>query len=101
MTTQNKQQTQLLETALLEIADIDKVVRLEVFELADGTILVGAKVSLPADLTMRQVSVAVTLAERRIQRVLPQAKHVFITPDVFYDDSDVTSTSTIVTLSYD
>lgn len=90
-----------LEEALLEINDIHHVIRIEKFQVADGSVLVAAKVSLDAELAMQQVSIVVALAERRIRRIVPDAKHIYITPDVYLDQQDAPSTSAIVTLSYD
>lgn len=92
---------QQLEAELLQITNIDRVVRVTLFHIDGETLVVGAKVSLPAELEMRQVSAALTVAERRINRLLPAAKHIFVTPDVYFDDTLTASTSTIVTLSYD
>lgn len=89
-----------IEAELLDIADIDRVVRVTLFTVDSDTLLVHTKISLPAELPMRQVSVAIALAERRIERLVPQAKHIFVTPDVYFDDQLTASTSTIVTLSY-
>ncbi|MGO1434594.1 MAG: hypothetical protein ACTJFR_07565 [Canibacter sp.] len=90
-----------LEKALLEINDIHHVIRIEQFQVSDGSVLVAAKVSLDAELAMQQVSIVVALAERRIRRVVPKAEHIYITPDVYIDQHDAPSTSAIVTLSYD
>ena len=95
------EQASQLEKALAEIAGVQRVIRVEHFVTGDGADVVLAKVSLPGDLQMHQVSIIVTLAERKIRRVLPDAKHISITPDVYLDESDVPSTSAIVTLSYD
>ncbi|MDO4241164.1 MAG: hypothetical protein Q4C71_01355 [Microbacteriaceae bacterium] len=86
---------------LLELDQVNRVVRVSVGADENGARLVGAKVSLPVELTMQQVSIVVALAERRVQRVVPDVEHIFITPDVFYDAQNAPSTSTIVTLSYD
>lgn len=90
-----------LEKSLLEIADVTRVIRLEKFEVDTGAVLVATKLSLLPELTMQQVSIVVALAERRIRSLVPEAKHVYVTPDVYIDQKDVPSTSTIVTLSYD
>ena len=90
-----------LEETLLEINDIHHVIRIEKFKSSDGSLLVAAKVSLDAELVMQQVSIVVALAERRIRRLLPNAEHIYITPDVYLDQQDAPSTSAIVTLSYD
>ncbi|WP_167143115.1 hypothetical protein [Canibacter zhoujuaniae] len=91
-----------IEAALLEIDGVDRVIRVTVIDVDQETQVVGAKISLPADTTMRQVSIAVALSERKIERLIPAAKHIFVTPDVYFDDSGTApSTSNIVTLSYD
>ena len=90
-----------LEQALLEIGDVKDVIRIEAFEVAPDTMLVAAKLSVAQELTMPRVSIVVALAERRVRSAVPNAKHVYITPDVHVDQTNVPSTSAIVTLSYD
>lgn len=90
-----------VEAALNELKQIDRVIRVSAYRVDADTVLVGAKISLPVDFTMRDVSIVVALAERRVRRALPDAQHVFITPDVYCDPNAAPSTSSIVTLSYD
>lgn len=90
-----------LEEALLEVRDVERVIRLEVFDIRGGGRIVAAKVSLDEDLTMKQVSIVVAIAERRVQQNMPEASSVYIVPDVWVDPDAVPSTSSIVTLSYD
>jgi divalent metal cation (Fe/Co/Zn/Cd) transporter len=95
------QAKKVVTDALLEITDVERVIRVEIFTVDNDELLVAAKVSLDPELAMQQVSVVVALAERRVIRELPNATHVYITPDVHIDQQEAPSTSAIVTLSYD
>lgn len=90
-----------IEASLLEGASIRRVIGLQVATAGDD-LVVGAKVDVEADLTMREISVILAQAKRRVQTAVPEAKIVYIEPDVWLDPSITPpTTSAIVTLSYD
>ncbi len=90
-----------IEAGLLEGSSIRRVIGLQVAH-AGSDLVVGAKVDLDADLTMREVSVILHQAKRRVQAAVPEAKIVYIEPDVWVDPNiEQPTTSAIVTLSYD
>lgn len=90
-----------IEESLLEGASIRRVIDLKVAN-AGNDILVGAKVDLEAELTMKEVSVIIAQAKRRIQQVVPEAKLVYIEPDVWLDpELTPPTTSAIVMLGLD
>ena len=62
----------------------------------------GLNVDIEAELTMKEVSVILAQAKRRVQKAVPEAKIVYIEPDVWIDP-DVTppTTSAIVMLGLD
>jgi len=90
-----------IEEALTEGASIRRVIDLQVAH-SGSTLVVGAKVDLDAELTMKEVSTILLQAKRRVQQALPEAKIVYIEPDVWLDP-DVTppTTSSIVMLGLD
>lgn len=96
-----EQYVDAISDTLLEIPEIEQIIRAEVFSLSDGSVLVAVKISLSLDLTMREVSIVVALAERRLSRLFQGETRVYVTPDVHIDEKNVPSTSAIVTLSYD
>ena len=90
-----------IEASLLEGASIRRVIGLQV-ATAGNDLVVGAKVDIEAELTMKEVSVILAQAKRRVQNAVPEAKIVYIEPDVWIDP-DVTppTTSAIVMLGLD
>ncbi len=90
-----------IEDSLLEGASIRRVISLRVARAGDD-LVVGAKVDVSAELTMREVSVVLHQARRRVQKAAPEAKLIYIEPDVWVDPNvEQPTTSAIVTLSYD
>jgi len=90
-----------IEAALLEGASIRRVIELQVAN-AGSDLVVGAKVDLDAELTMKEVSTILLQAKRRLQKALPEARIVYIEPDVWLDpDAVPPTTSSIVMLGLD
>ncbi|MFT4233301.1 MAG: cation transporter dimerization domain-containing protein [Leucobacter sp.] len=87
--------------ALLEGTHVLRVLDLEVHGDGDA-LFVGAKVDIDPDATMREVSVILYQAKRRVLAAIPAVESVFIEPDVYLDPNAKTpSTSSIVMLSSD
>lgn len=87
--------------ALLESTYVERVLDLDVQEVGDE-LFVGAKVSIDPDVTMREVSVILYQAKRRVREAVPAALVVYLEPDVYFDpNAKAPTTSSIVTLSYD
>lgn len=95
------QLVQTIENALLKLRNVNKVMQVTVVDVPGNTQVIAAKIAVPAQLQMSQVSALLAVAELRIRELAPAAQHVFITPDVYFDDAATASTSAIVTLSYD
>ena len=90
-----------IEEALLEGASIRRVIEMQLANSGD-TLIVGAKVDLAAELTMKEVSTILLQAKRRVQEALPEAKIVYLEPDVWLDpDATPPTTSSIVMLGLD
>ena len=90
-----------IEAALLEGASIRRVIDLQL-GTADSEMVVGAKVDLDPDLTMREVSVILHQARRRLQAAVPEATVVYLEPDVWVDpEAAQPTTSSIVMLGID
>lgn len=98
---ENNALAEKLTAVLLEGASIKRVIDLKVFGTA-ADLVVGAKVDLSPEHTMKEVSVILHQAKRRVRSVVPDAKAVFIEPDVWIDPNiEHPTTSAVVTLSYD
>lgn len=89
-----------IESAILDTGSISQVMELLVEEV-DGGLLVCGRVDLPADLSLREVSVVLFRAKQRVRDALPEAHHIFLEPDVWVDPNAVQpTTSAIVTTGY-
>lgn len=99
--TSSSEKAARIEAALLEGASIRKVINLKLGTAGDE-LVVGAKVDLDATLTMREVSVILHQAKRRVREALPEVTIVYLEPDVWVDPQAVQpTTSSIVMLGLD
>ncbi len=90
-----------IEEALLKGPSIVRVIELKLGN-SGADLVVGAKVDLDDALTMKEVSAILLRAKRRVQKAVPEAKIVFIEPDVWVDpDAVQPTTSSIVMLGLD
>jgi len=91
-----------IEAALLASSDIDRIIHMKTLYVGPDEFMIGAKVSLSPDCTMREVSVIVNLAERRVREAVPAARIIYIEPDVWIDpNATQPTTSSVVMLSSD
>ena len=91
-----------IEAALLAGSDIDRIIHMKTLYVGPDEFMIGAKVSLAADRTMKEVSVIVNLAERRVREAVPAARIIYIEPDVWIDPNAAQpTTSSVVMLSSD
>ena len=98
----NEDDVAKIESALLASSDIDRIVHMKTLYVGPDEFMVGAKVSLAPERTMKEVSVIVNLAERRIREAVPAARIIYIEPDVWIDPTVAQpTTSSIVMLSSD
>lgn len=74
-----------IERAILDGRTIDRIIHMKTLYLGPDEFMVGAKVSVPPQLTVRELAVVVNEAERRIRAAVPAATIVYIEPDVFID----------------
>ena len=99
--TANSEDVAKIEASLLEGASIRRVIGLQVAS-AGNDLVVGAKVDIDSELTMKEVSVIIAQAKRRVQQAVPEAKVIYIEPDVWIDpDATPPTTSAIVMLGLD
>ncbi|MCB1273931.1 MAG: hypothetical protein KDB25_06000 [Leucobacter sp.] len=97
----NSENSAAIEAALLQGAAIRRVIELHVEHTGSG-LMVGAKVDLEEQLTMKEVSAVLAQAKRRLQAAAPEAEIVYLEPDVWIDpDAVQPTTSSIVMLGID
>ena len=91
-----------IESALLASSEIERIIHMKTLYLGPDEFMVGAKIGVAAERTMREVSVIVNLAERRIREAVPAARIIYVEPDVYLDPNTVQpTTGSIVMLSSD
>lgn len=73
--------------AALEGPGIDRVIHLRTLHLGPDELLVGAKVSMPADLEFRDVAAAIDAAEERVRTAVPSARVIYLEPDLDRSDA--------------
>lgn len=77
-----------IESALVDGKDIDRIIHMKTLYLGPDEFMVGAKVSVPPSLTVRELALVVNNAERRIREAVPAAAVIYIEPDVYVDPND-------------
>lgn len=96
-----RDQAETITAALLDGANIARVLEVEVLE-HDGGLVVCARVDLPSEASMREVSTILYQARRRVEQALPEARAVYLEPEVWVDpDAAQPTTSTVVMLGLD
>lgn len=98
----NDEDAAKIEAALLNAKEVERVIHMKTLYVGPEELMVGAKVSLPASMTMNEVSAIVNLAEGRIRAAVPAARIIYIEPDVWIDpNATLPDTSAIIMLSSD
>ncbi|MBC9954040.1 cation transporter [Leucobacter sp. cx-42] len=91
-----------IEEAMLASKDVERIIHMKTLYVDPDRFLVAAKISVAPDITAREISVIVNLAERRIREAVPAAASIYIEPDVWIDpNATAPTTSSIVMLSSD
>lgn len=91
-----------LETALVDGKNIERIIHMKTLYLGPDEFMVGAKVGVRAEMTAREISVAVNEAEARARAAVPAARVIYLESDVYVDPAEVTpSTESIVLKSSD
>lgn len=90
-----------IESAMLATRGIDRIIHMKTLYIGPEELMIGAKISVTPERKVRELAVIVNLAEREIRKAVPEAKIIYIEPDVWRDPKEVPLTEEIVTLSYD
>ncbi|MDT4974217.1 MAG: hypothetical protein QOG22_4360 [Pseudonocardiales bacterium] len=61
---------------------IDRIIHLRTMHLGPDELLVGAKISMPADLEFPEVAAAIDAAEKRVREAVPSARVIYLEPDL-------------------
>lgn len=91
-----------IEAALVDGTEIERIIHMKTLYLGPDEFMIGAKVGVAAQTTVRDLAVFVNNAERRIRDAVPAARVIYIEPDVYVDPHDIKpSTEAIVLRSSD
>lgn len=98
----SERDVELIEAALVDGKDIERIIHMKTLYLGPDEFMIGAKVGVSANMTVRELAVIVDAAERRIREVVPAARVIYIEPDVYIDPSESKpTTETVVVRSSD
>jgi len=61
---------------------IDRIIHLRTMHLGPDELLVGAKVAMPAELSIGEAAAAIDAAEQRVRAAVPSARVIYLEPDV-------------------
>lgn len=78
-----------LETALVDGKNIERIIHMKTLYLGPDEFMVGAKVGVRAEMTAREISVAVNEAETRARAAVPAARVIYLEADVYVDPAEV------------
>lgn len=70
-----------IERALLG-EGVDRVIHLRTMHLGPDELLVGAKVAMPADMSLAAAAAAIDAAEVRVRAAVPSARVIYLEPDI-------------------
>lgn len=87
-----------IEAALMASDDVERIIHMKTLYVGPDEFMVGAKVSVAPECTMREVSAIVNLAERRVREAVPAARIIYIEPDVWIDPNETQPTTSSVVL---
>lgn len=77
----------LIADAISSCADVEKLISLKAFSAPDA-LLIGAKVALPSDKTLHDVADLIAEVERIIREHAPEARAVYVQPDIYRPSID-------------
>ncbi len=76
------EQTAAIRTALESEPAVSRVIHLRTLHTGPDEIMVAAKIAVVHDNTATQVAAAIDGAERRIREAVPEARYIFLEPDL-------------------
>lgn len=87
-----------IEKALVDGEGIERIIHMKTLYLGPDEFMIGAKVGVAPQTTVRELAVIVDTAERRIRAVVPAARVIYIEPDVYVDPNDTKPNTEAVVL---
>lgn len=87
-----------IEKSLVDGRGIERIIHMKTLYLGPDEFMIGAKVGVAPQTTVRELAVIVDAAERRIRAAVPAARVIYIEPDVFVDPNDTKPNTEAVVL---
>lgn len=87
-----------IEKSLVDGQGIERIIHMKTLYLGPDEFMIGAKVGVAPQTTVRELAVIVDAAERRIRAAVPAARVIYIEPDVFVDPNDTKPNTEAVVL---
>jgi cation diffusion facilitator family transporter len=77
---------QAIVAALEDGPEVDRVIHLRTVHIDPESLLVAAKIGIPPSSTAAQVVAGINAAERRVRSAVPEAKVIYLEPDIYRAD---------------
>lgn len=84
----SKHDLDLIMDAVLGCSDVEKLISLKTFQVADDELLVAVKIALPAENTVRDVADVIGEIDEQIRKTVPAARAIYIQPDIYRPSLD-------------
>lgn len=84
----SKHDLDLIMDAVLGCSDVEKLISLKTFQIADDELLVAVKIALPAEKTVRDVADVIGEIDGQIRKTVPAARAIYIQPDIYRPSLD-------------
>ncbi len=84
----SKHDLDLIMDAILGCADVEKLISLKTYTVEGDKLLVGVKIALPAEKTVRDVADVIGEIEQQIRTAVPAVGSLYIQPDIYRPSLD-------------
>ncbi len=84
----SKHDLDLIMDAVLGCSDVEKLISLKTFQIADDELRVAVKIALPAEKTVRDVADVIGEIDGQIRKTVPAARAIYIQPDIYRPSLD-------------
>lgn len=73
----------LIVDAVLGCGGVQKLIQLRTFYIAEGSLLVVAKVALIQDISVREAAEKIDVIKTSIRAAVPAAESIYVEPDIY------------------
>jgi cation diffusion facilitator family transporter len=78
-----EEHVRLIEQALLNGPEIERVIHMKTLHLGPEELLVAAKIGVPHEATAEKIALGIDAAETRIRDAVPIARVIYLEPDIY------------------